>query len=183
MKVQIPIFFSLEYFYYWDCIVIVKTFNELPGGTMALIFMAGCSYWLCKTKTKHNSLSGNQGPHHCWSSTVVYRGCGNVDSNSKLRLRHAWDIGDMSLGCIVWNVIIATSNHVRQYGSWNSRGTHQLRPCWYVAQLMLHKYISIYLHHRCVSWKRCLALLFGFKYHCKSHKILWSKIDFFWFCS
>ena len=32
------------------CIVIAKAFVDWAEGTMALIFMAGCSYWLCKKK-------------------------------------------------------------------------------------------------------------------------------------
>ena len=49
LKVHIPVTFSLENCYS-DCIVIAKTFLGLSEGTMALIFMAGCSYWLCKAK-------------------------------------------------------------------------------------------------------------------------------------
>ena len=77
LKVQIPIIFSSDN-YYSDCIVIAKTFIKLAGGTMALIFMAGCSYWLCKIKTntipfevsrqgKISHWANIQGSHTCWS--------------------------------------------------------------------------------------------------------------------
>ena len=60
LKVQIPITFSSEN-YYSDCIVVAKTFiYSFSWGTLALIFMAGCSYWLCKTKNKHSSLWNDQ---------------------------------------------------------------------------------------------------------------------------
>ena len=92
LKVQIPIIFSSDN-YYSDCIVIAKTFIKLAGGTMALIIMAECSYWLCKIKNKHNSLwsiqtrqdkplSKHSGVTHLLVYQVVYRGCRDVDSNS-----------------------------------------------------------------------------------------------------
>ena len=46
LKFHIPINFSLEN-YFADCIVIAKIFFDLAKGTVALIFMARCSYWLC----------------------------------------------------------------------------------------------------------------------------------------
>ena len=60
VKIPIPIVFSSEN-YYSDCIVIAKTIFDLVGGTTALIFMAGCSYLLCKATNKHNSLWSDQG--------------------------------------------------------------------------------------------------------------------------
>ena len=53
--------------------------------------MAGCGYWRCKAKSKHNSLWSDQpkqdkpmskyfGEHHCWSTRVVYRGCRDLDT-------------------------------------------------------------------------------------------------------
>ena len=85
-----PITFSLEN-YCSVCIVIAKTFRHLADGTMALIFMAGCSYWLCKAKNKQSSLWSDQWDkplskhsreHPCWSTRVIYRVCRGVDSNS-----------------------------------------------------------------------------------------------------
>ena len=46
--------------------------------------------WSDQTK-QHKSLS----KHCCWSTRVVYRGCGNVDINGFLRLYHTWDIDVM----------------------------------------------------------------------------------------
>ena len=78
LKFQIPITFSSEnvYPYY---IVIQKIFIDLAVGTIVLIFMAGCSYWMHNTKTKHNSLwsgqtrqyeplSKHSGTHRSWST-------------------------------------------------------------------------------------------------------------------
>ena len=43
--------------------VIVKTFLDLSEGTMTLIFMVVCSYWLRKAKNKHGSLWSDQTRH------------------------------------------------------------------------------------------------------------------------
>ena len=45
LKFHIPINFSLQN-YFADCIIISNIFLDLVKGTMALNFMAGCSYWL-----------------------------------------------------------------------------------------------------------------------------------------
>ena len=90
------------------CIVIAKIFFDLAGVTMALIFMAGCSSWLCQAKNKQRSLCSDQTrpdkplskhsrENRFWSTRVIYRGCRDVDSNSWLRLYHTWDINVMVL--------------------------------------------------------------------------------------
>ena len=38
----------------------MKEIVFLAEGTMALIFMAGCSYWLCKARNKHNFFCSGQ---------------------------------------------------------------------------------------------------------------------------
>ena len=74
-------------------ILIAKTFLDLAAGSMALIFVAGCSYWLCKAKNIQSSLlidqtrwdkplSKHSREHCCRSTRVIYRGCRDIDSNS-----------------------------------------------------------------------------------------------------
>ena len=92
LKVHIPITFPADD-YCLICIAIAKIFLDLAEGTMALIFMAGCSYWLCKAKNNQSSLwsdrtrrdkplSKHPKEHHCWSTRVIYTGCRDVVRNS-----------------------------------------------------------------------------------------------------
>ena len=76
LKFHNPIAFSLEN-YCSVCKVIAKTFPHLAEGTMALIFMAGCSYWLCKAKNKaHFEVTSGVDSNSfilwlCWPGTAV----------------------------------------------------------------------------------------------------------------
>ena len=86
LDVHIPITFPSEN-YCSVCIVIQKTLLDLADGTVALVFMAGCSYWLCNAlwsdQTRRDKpLSKHSWEHRCWSTRVIYRGCRDVDSNS-----------------------------------------------------------------------------------------------------
>ena len=115
LKFHILITFSSEN-YCSFCRVIAKTVLDLSQGTMALIFMAGYSYWLCKAKNKQSSLWSDQTrrdkplskysrEHCCCLTTVIYRGCRGVDSNNWLRLYHTRDIDLMAWPVNTWQNI------------------------------------------------------------------------------
>ena len=70
-----------------------KIFLDSAESSTALVVMAGYSYWLCEAKNKHKSLWSDQTRQHkplnkhfrehcCWSNTMVYRSCRDVETNS-----------------------------------------------------------------------------------------------------